>query len=195
MIEADLRWQDGRLVARHARRLPLLPLLWDRWYVRPDRGEAFTLEGLLEKVRGRARLLVDVKSLDRRFAPTLISILQEQDALQEVQVASVYWGVLERIRERDANLRLYRTVNTSQRLDALHSLLESDPLEAGVAIHRRLLSQDLAASLVEHGIPVLVWPINDLDMARELLSWGVTGLVSDRPELLLALKRDASPEG
>jgi glycerophosphoryl diester phosphodiesterase len=82
LIEADLRWQDGRLVARHARRLLLLPLLWDRWWLRLDRGETFTLEELLERTRGRARLLLDVKSLDRRFVPTLVSVLREQGALQ-----------------------------------------------------------------------------------------------------------------
>ena len=195
LIEAELRWQDGSLVARHARRLPLLPLLWDRWYVRLDRGEAFTLEGLLESVRGRARLLLDVKSLDRRFAPTLISVLREQDALQEVQVASVYWGVLERLRQAEASLPLYRTVNTPRRLDALRSLLDADPLEAGVAIHRSLLSPDLAESLAARRVPVLVWPVNDVETARELLGWGVTGLISDSPELLRALKRGASPEG
>ena len=29
-VEADLRWDGGRIVARHARRLPFLPLYWDQ---------------------------------------------------------------------------------------------------------------------------------------------------------------------
>ena len=195
MIEADLRWQDGRLVARHARRLPLLPFLWDRWYVRLDRGEAFTLEELLERTRGRALLLIDVKSLDCRFTPTLISVLREREATQEVQICSVYWDVLERLRQAEPGLCLHRTVNTQRRLDALQSLLDSDALDSGVAIHRSLLSRDLAARLAARPIPVLVWPVNDLETARELISWGVTGLISDSPELLRALKQGASREG
>ncbi len=195
MIEADLRWQDGRLVARHARRLPLLPLLWDKWYLRLDRGEALTLEELLERARGRALLLIDVKSLDRRFAPTLISVLREQEALQEVQFSSVYWDVLERLRQAEPGLRLHRTVNTARRLGTLQSLLDSDALDSGVAIRHDLLSRDLAARLADRGFPLLVWPVNDLDRARELVGWGVTGLISDSPELLRTLKRGASREG
>lgn len=194
MIEADLRWQDGRLVARHARRLPLLPILWDKWYVRLDRGQAFTLEELLARTRDRAFLLIDVKSLHPRFAPTLISVLREQEALQGVQVSSVYWDVLERLRRAEPGLRLHRTVNTPRRLDALQSLLNSDALDSGVAIHHDLLSRDLAARLSARGAPVLVWPVNDPETGRELLAWGVTGLISDSPELLRALKQGASRE-
>ena len=182
-------------MARHSRRLPLLPILWDGWRFRLDKGEALTLEEILDRARPRTRILIDVKSLDRRFAPTLISVIRDRGALEDVHVTSVYWGVLELLRLEEASLRLYRTVNRPRLVDTLQSLLDSDPLEAGVSIHRSLLSRDLAASLAAHGAPILVWPVNDLETARELLDWGVTGLISDRPELLRALKRDASPEG
>ncbi len=172
----------------------MLPILWDGWQFRLDKGEALTLEEILDRARRRARILIDVKSRDRRFAPTLLSVVRDRGALEEVQVTSVYWGVLERLRREEADLRLYRTVNAPRLVDALQPLLDSDPLQAGVSIHRDLLSRELAASLAAHGVPVLVWPVNDLETARELLDWGVTGLISDRPELLRVLKRNASLE-
>jgi glycerophosphoryl diester phosphodiesterase len=170
-------------------------VLWDRWYVRLDRGETFTLEELLESVRGRVRLLLDVKSLHRRFPETLTSVLRSRDAIDSVQVSSVYWDVLERLRQAAPNLAVHRTVNSSRRLEALQSLPEKDPLQAGVSIHRDLLSKDLAAFLAARRVPVLVWPVNDPTTAQELLDWGVTGLISDSPELLRDLKGGAPGEG
>jgi glycerophosphoryl diester phosphodiesterase len=172
----------------------LLPVLWDKWYVRLDRGETPTLEELLESVRGQASLLLDVKSVDRRFSETLAAILRSQDAVDSVQISSVFWDVLERLREAAPSLAVHRTVNSDRRLEAFRSLPEKDPLEAGVSIHRDLLSRDLAASLVARRVPTLVWPVNDPTTAHELLEWGVTGLISDSPELLRDLKQGAASE-
>jgi glycerophosphoryl diester phosphodiesterase len=36
------------------------------------------------------------------------------------------------------------------------------------------------------GLPVQVWIVNEADEMRRLLGWGVTGLISDRPDVAIA---------
>jgi len=38
------------------------------------------------------------------------------------------------------------------------------------------------------GLPVQVWTVNDPGVARELVSWGVTGIISDVPDVLTGLR-------
>jgi hypothetical protein len=57
----------------------------------------------------------------------------------------------------------------------------------GVSIHARLLDAGVVAELRRRAEVVLSWPVNSLACARELASWGVTGLISDRHELVLEL--------
>ncbi len=41
------------------------------------------------------------------------------------------------------------------------------------------------------GVPIHAWIIDEPDDMRRLLSWGVTGLISDRPDLAVAAVREA----
>ena len=50
--------------------------------------------------------------------------------------------------------------------------------------------EDLTASNIEAahavGLEVIPWTVNDLDVAERLMGLGVDGLITDRPDLLLA---------
>ncbi len=47
-----------------------------------------------------------------------------------------------------------------------------------------LLSPELIAQLVKHDIAVWVWTVNDPDVARALMSWGVSAITTDCPDLI-----------
>ena len=44
-----------------------------------------------------------------------------------------------------------------------------------------LTASDVRA-MRDAGFEVNVWTVNDVDQARELASWGVTGIFTDRPQ-------------
>jgi glycerophosphoryl diester phosphodiesterase len=189
-VEADLRWDGGRIVARHARRLPFLPLYWDRWYLRVDRSPQLTLDELLERVRGRARPYLDLKALAQPFPRSLLETLRRHNALKEAEVSSGHWRLLAELRRSEPDLRLIRSVGTRRHLAALLALPPDDPLRAGVAIGRDLLDEELARRLQAQGLTLYVWGIDDLEDARKVIGWGATGVIADSLDLLRALKSE-----
>src|SRR3990170_5836252 len=97
-VEADVRW-DGTPVARHERRLPFLPIYWDRWYVRWDTRPSLTLSLLLDLLQSRVGLYLDIKAQDRRAPAAILEALRSRHALSIVGVSSQYWPALEPLRE------------------------------------------------------------------------------------------------
>jgi glycerophosphoryl diester phosphodiesterase len=186
-VEADLRWDGGRIVTRHDRRLPFLPLYWGRWHLRLDRSPQMTLDEFLEQVRGRARPYLDLKVPVRPFARSLLEGLRRHNALKEAEVSTGHWGLLAELRRAEPDLRLVRTVGNRQHLAALFALPRDDPLRAGVVIDRDLLDEELARRLRGLSQMLYVWGIDDLEDARRVIDWGATGIIADSLELLRTL--------
>jgi glycerophosphoryl diester phosphodiesterase len=57
----------------------------------------------------------------------------------------------------------------------------------GISIHERLLDRATAADVLTMAELVMTWPVNTLERARELLSWGVRGLITDAPRTIQAV--------
>jgi glycerophosphoryl diester phosphodiesterase len=187
-VEADLRWDGGRIVARHARRLPFLPLYWDHWHLRLDLRSQFTLDEFLDQVRGRARPYLDLKIPARPLAHALLDALRRHNALKEAEVSTGHWGLLAELRRSEPDLRLIRTVGSRDHLAALLALPADDPLQAGVVIDRDLLDEELARRLRAQRSTLYVWGIDNLEDARRVIGWGATGVIADSLDLLRALK-------
>jgi glycerophosphoryl diester phosphodiesterase len=49
---------------------------------------------------------------------------------------------------------------------------------------RRLVTPRFVRDVEHHGIPVIVWTVNDGAVMRRLLEWGVGGIVTDRLDVL-----------
>ncbi|MBI1297933.1 hypothetical protein GC175_23615 [bacterium] len=55
--------------------------------------------------------------------------------------------------------------------------------------HANLVTPTLLAQAHAHGIKVIPWTVNDPDEMQRLINMGVDGLITDRPDLLLALEK------
>jgi glycerophosphoryl diester phosphodiesterase len=53
--------------------------------------------------------------------------------------------------------------------------------------HVDMIDEELVAAVRAHGGRVIAWTLNDLDLARRFMAWGVDGLCTDRPREILHL--------
>jgi hypothetical protein len=77
-----------------------------------------------------------------------------------------------------------------QRLRAHQARPVARPRPAyGVSVHMSLLDEPLVAELHERVEVVMTWPVNDVAALDRVLTYGVTGVVSDELDVLSELIR------
>jgi glycerophosphoryl diester phosphodiesterase len=82
--------------------------------------------------------------------------------------------------------RIVHSVGSRRQLSALLRRSRAEPID-GVSIHERLLDAETAVALRRHAQLVMSWPVNTVERARELASWGVQGLITDIPRRIQPL--------
>ncbi len=89
------------------------------------------------------------------------------------------------IRQIEPQVRLSALVTESPSVSALAS-------QGSTVLSPRadLVTPTLLAQAHAHGVKVIPWTINEPEQMQRLISMGVDGLITDRPDLLLALEKD-----
>ena len=64
-----------------------------------------------------------------------------------------------------------------------------------VAGRTRVVSRRFVAAAHRAGLGVQVWTVDTADAARRLLDWGVDGLITDRPDIIVPLVNRVEPGG
>lgn len=140
------------------------------------------LAEVLARLTSRVCVMVERKSGD---AATLIALLRGLDCVDKVTVQAFDWGFLRDCRALAPELCL--------------GALGEGPLTAATVQEIRGFGarivgwnqRDLTAAAIEAvraaGLHPWSWTIDDPDRARELLSWGLEGLTTNRPAELRAL--------
>jgi glycerophosphoryl diester phosphodiesterase len=198
VVEADVHALAGRLEVRHSKSLHPLPWLWDRPSPRtgprvaqprivwtPAAQPQLSLRQLLAELDSSTTLMLDLKgagAVGRRALQELARAPRQPPTL----VCGRWWPSVEpaagqpwarpvlTARNRAELARLRRRVRTSRR-------------PYGVSLHRSLLTAPLVAELRERVELVMTWPVNSRATLDEVLSRGVTGVISDEAEVLRAV--------
>ncbi len=186
-IECDF-WHDrGRLALRHERKLPALPVWYDRWYIRFSVGE-LRLPDLLREINFRSELFLDIKSSTPLAAEAVLRLYHDNESMMpRTLVSSRQWRLLDQLGAAGTELQMFYSVGRASGLEALYRRARTSPRPAGTSIRHTLLSQDVVARLHAAGLQVFAWTVNNRRRAEELLEWGVDGLISDDVSLHAAL--------
>jgi glycerophosphoryl diester phosphodiesterase len=192
-VEADLRLDGRRLVARHDRRFPLLPLYYDKWFAYWSRQPQVDLDEILERIEGRASLFVDIKSTSTRALEMLLDTLRRRQVVASTRISGTYWHLLRRLHAEEPGLRLYYTIGDEESLDRFRQLLERGDDMSGVSIHEALVDEEVAARFRARGIEMVAYHVDQLARARQLREWDVSGITSGDFALLRALKDERPP--
>ncbi|MEX2237990.1 MAG: glycerophosphodiester phosphodiesterase [Dehalococcoidia bacterium] len=186
LIEADVWPRWNHVVARHERGVIALPLVFDKWYVRPEI-RPITLQEVAETVGGRAGLYLDLKSDNHRYLRHIVEIVQRFGLTARTAITSPHWHALRHIEAMAPEVSSYYTVIARRHLEPFFDHLDEYPEVNGTAIRHGLVSPALIEAFHARGLRILTWTIDSPARALELLSWGVDGIISNRLDLLAAI--------
>lgn len=187
VLEADVHRYRGRLELRHSKALRPLPLLWEQGEpLATTREPRLLLPELLTELPPHALLMLDLKgpgSVGRHVAQALHELWPDRP----VMVCSRWWpGVA--AASRLPYVRPLLTARTPSELRLLRRRVRSGPVPYGVSLHRSLLDPVAVAELRERVQQVLTWGIDHERDLDDVLSRGVTGVISDSPDVLAQVR-------
>lgn len=191
-IECDFWHANGRLALRHERKLPALPVLFDKWFIRFAFG-TLSLRKLLREIDLRAELFLDIKSATPRAAEAVLELYHDHEAMMpRTLVSSKQWKLLDLLGAAGTEMRMCYSVSSAAALDALLVRCGSPNPPHGTAIRHTLLSAEVTRRLHDSGVEIYAWTVNMEERAQRLLEWGVDGVISDDVELLQCMHTPAS---
>ena len=135
--------------------------------------------------------LLDPKETHPARRAALVDALAAVAPVRERFVVSTDHGD-DLTRYRDAGFTTWRTVKDER---TLADVLGGAPLpDRGVSIRHSLLDEGVVARLHEQVPIVVAWTVNDATRARQLISAGVDGITTDRPEIALLVTGGTRPD-
>ena len=158
-----------------------------------------TLEEIIKEVNGRCELVIEIKDGNSYYPgieDKIAALLAKYDAWKWAPVHSFNDDALFHLNEKHPKVRLQKLFVAKVpwlpiMLDfGLHwGKLEDYPFVEAFSIHRSFVTQDIIDKAHGMGKQIHVWTVNDPDEAAELLKAGVDGIISDRPDLMMSLKK------
>lgn len=185
VIEADLWLHRGRLEVRHTKTAGPLPLLWDRWELRPGWGPRLQLAHLLEDAPPDLLLHLDLKGWNDRLGPAVRRAMRELAPGRPYLVSAQRWSLLEPFHEEPAAIVVH-SIGSARRFERFARHL-AGRRTAAVAIHRELLTAERAERLHALADALLTWPVNDPALLPGLERLGVRGVITDALEVVRAV--------
>lgn len=183
------RTTNGRGSVRSHTLAALRELDAGQWFAPEFGGERIlTLSDVLDLIGDRAQLNVEVKPTpgdDELIAAKLTRLLQRFNKLESTLVSCFDFQVLRCVRSFDATLPLGLLTHDPD----LGSLWQaaSELRAYSVHPHWALVTPELIGGADEAGLKVITWTVNDVGVMEELLRRGVSGIISDHPELFAAI--------
>ena len=118
-IECDFWHARGRLALRHERKLPGLPVIFDKWYFHFGVGE-LSLRRLLREINFRTELFLDIKSHTPRAADAVLDLYHDNASMMpHTLVCSRQWKLLDRIAAARTQMELFYSIGTRREIDSL----------------------------------------------------------------------------
>jgi glycerophosphoryl diester phosphodiesterase len=154
------------------------------------------LEQVLELLRAHPRLGANVEiktSPERRrlthpparFAAALVPLLRKRRLEGRVVIQSFDPAALTAVARLDPDRKLTLAALADRRAEIAPMLRAT---RATIISPRYTeIGAEEVRSLQRRGLRVIPWTVNRVDAMRRLMAWGVDGIITDRPDLLLEL--------
>jgi len=194
MVEVDIRKsKDGELVVIH-----------DEFVDRVSDGKGFvknltlkrlkklnlalgekipTLKEVLSVVKGRVKLVVEVKSegLERK----LVKLLEKEGMVEDVIISSFNHQTIKKIKALNRKIAcgiIFKCKPLNPPQQALDVEAEA------VFPYHSYVSKDFVEKLHKEGLNVYAWTVDDVNRGRELIKSEVDGIVTNKPDIFTGVK-------
>ena len=160
------------------------------WFGPEFTGERIpTLTEALDHLAGRAHhIYPEVKGIrEASDVAPMVDIVRDCGMSRRTTFISIDWSILERVRARDAAIRIGFIVVTADLFEEALSLAAADPA-AILDLNHEIALEDpsVVRRAKDEGVDVVTWTVNDPDEANRLRQAGVTGFTTDHVDRLLA---------
>lgn len=187
--EADVWLYRRQLEVRHTKTLGLIPLLWDRWSLRPGWTKRLVLSEVVRAANGRGRLYLDLKGQEKAL-PATLTLELNLFGLSDVAFSSPFWWYLDELKPEFPKATLFYTVSSVERLEEFRPRLAKREVSA-VAIKRSIVSKDVIGELRDAGVEdITTWGVDTRADAQEAFASGLNGVNSKNLGLLAELRRE-----
>jgi glycerophosphoryl diester phosphodiesterase len=139
-----------------------------------------TLREVLNAAPKRAVVYVEIKA--RAIEESVISVIRASG--RQAAVHSFDHRISKRVAELAPEIPV-GILQTSYPVDPLRPLREAHARDLWQ--HWELLDRELIAGVHENGGRVIAWTVNDRDLARQLVAWGIDGICTDLPGAMRSL--------
>jgi glycerophosphoryl diester phosphodiesterase len=148
-----------------------------------------------------ARVIVELKLNHRQLAAAVVDVIRRADACDRVCVGSFGYRVLHAVRELEPAIAT-SAAREEVRWALYRSWFRWPVMGAGyrgyqvpeLAGYTRVISRRFVDDAHEAGLGVQVWTVDTVEDAQRLVGWGVDGLITDRPDLLVPFVRRSNHE-
>ena len=149
------------------------------------------LEEVVELVRGRGQLLVELKQPEA--APALLRLWRDHRLFEDLRAISFWHPVLKTLKEQEPRLR---TGILMVGCPADPGGLARAALTDTLVLNFRYVNRDLADAAHRQGFKVSVWNIDDPELLEPYLAMNLEAICTNRPEEIINyLKRGIVGEG
>lgn len=153
---------------------------WPQWEQIP------TLEEVIRTIRGRALLVLDLKSLDSEGA--VLDVIRVNAAEDDVMVWSTHPHVVAQFREYQPSIPAALLTGGEEWRDIDQFFKEALRRNAqACSIHHSMLTPEMAQAARRHGLGPYTWTVNDEVDMRRVIDCGAAGIITDYPDRLITL--------
>jgi glycerophosphoryl diester phosphodiesterase len=149
-----------------------------------------TLREVLETVRGRAKLVIELKYYghDQQLERRVVELVEAADMADDVAIMSLKYAGVQKVRALRPD---WRTGLLAAKAIGDLSRLDVDFL----AVNKGLVSAHFVRHAEAAGKPVFAWTINDPASLARVVAAGVAGVITDEPEAMRGLLAEREEMG
>ena len=186
--EADVWLYRNRLEVRHDKTAGPIPILWERWSLKPGWKRRLVLSEVIRAAIGRGTLYLDLKGVEKRL-PAMVASELKLVGLTDVAFSSPNWWYLDKLKPDFPNAVLFYTLSNLERLEQFRPRLAAREISA-IAINSNMVTKGVIDELRSAGVEdITTWGIYDREAAQAVFASGVNGVTSGNLELLAEIRR------